>query len=136
MVIAAHSKADLVTGMELIFSGDEMFAFSCGFVLIGDGLVKADFLLADAHYEVAGWRVDAESASAAEVQANGAGVDAGRDHKVIFQLALVSVVDQVNPGEDGGVLKFGVGRNVLYPLRRIVAAEVIVFAGKLVQTCD
>src|SRR5580698_4614767 len=53
-----------------------------------------------------------------------------RNHKVIFQLPLVAVIDQINAGIHTGVLDFGISRYSTVPLGRVIAEEVVSCAGQ------
>ena len=68
-----------------------------------------------------------------EGQSDLRGIGAGRHDEVVFELALIAVVDQINPGIDVCVGDLLVRRNVRAPLRRISPDDVIDDARKLVE---
>src|SRR5208282_2662912 len=72
----------------------------------------------------------------AKIERDAARVRARRHDKVIFQLPLVAVVNQVNGGINSLVLHLRVGWHVRSPLPRIVAEEVVALAGQFIQTSN
>src|SRR6266852_2475078 len=57
-------------------------------------------------------------------------VSAGSNNKVVFELTLVAVIDQVNSGIDVLVPHLGVRGNIRSPLLGIIADEVVGNAGQ------
>ena len=57
-------------------------------------------------------------------------IGARGDDQVVFELALVAVIGEVNAGIDVLVPDLGVGRDIRPPLLRVVAEEVIDDAGQ------
>ena len=58
------------------------------------------------------------------------------DDEVVLQLALVAVVEEIDPGIDSGVAHLGVSGNVAAPLGGVVADEVVGCAGERVSALD
>ena len=71
-----------------------------------------------------------------ELYGDRAGVGAGRDQEVVFQLALVPIIDNVDARIDAFVADACVLRNSGLPFGRVVAAEVVGPARKLLHTVD
>src|SRR5207302_4626214 len=77
-----------------------------------------------------------ESFCAWKCHPDGLGVTPRRHHKVVFQLSLVAVIDQVNARVNLPIADLGIGGNVAPPLRRIVAEEVVALAGQFFDPGD
>ena len=58
------------------------------------------------------------------------GICARRDGEIVFELPLVAVIDQIDAGIKPADAHFGERRHAGLPLRRVVAGEVIDFAGQ------
>src|SRR5205814_1015179 len=56
--------------------------------------------------------VDLQALRALEAEHDPIRIGSGRDHEVIFQLALVAVVDEIDTGIDRAIVDLGVGRDV------------------------
>ena len=65
-------------------------------------------------------------------QSDGLRVSARRDHEVIFELPMVTVVDQVDAGIHSLIFHLAVGRHICAPLLPIAANEVVGLAGKFI----
>ena len=78
-------------------------------------------------------RIPANPLRPAHVERDATRVRSRRHDKVILQLPLVAVVNQVNVGIDCLVLHLRVGQNMAAPLRRIIADEVVARARQLIQ---
>lgn len=64
----------------------------------------------------------------------GAGVSARSNYKIVFELTLVAVIDQVNSGIDVLVPYLGVRRNIGAPFLGIIADKVVDLARQFTQT--
>src|ERR1035441_7155831 len=73
-------------------------------------------------------------ASAVDAPGDAAGVGAGRDDKVVLQLALIAVEDEIHAGVDLGIVDLAVGRDAGAPVLGVVADEVAHHAGLWVQS--
>ena len=73
---------------------------------------------------------------AGNLPANPGWVRAWGDHKVVLQLALVAVEDQVDAGIDSGGLYLAVGGDVRVPLGGIVPHKVVHDAGLTVEPSE
>src|ERR1035441_6518479 len=73
-------------------------------------------------------------ASAVDPPGDAAGVGAGRDDKVVLQLALIAVKDQIHAGVDLGIVDLAIGRDAGAPVLGVVADEVAHHAGLWVQS--
>ena len=69
-----------------------------------------------------------------ELPGNAAGIGARGHHKIVLELSLRAVVDEIHARIDALVLHASVGRNVGAPLLRVVANEVIALARQLPRT--
>ena len=74
------------------------------------------------------------SAGAAQLKPDPAGIGAWVDDKVVFQLALAAVVNEINSRIDLFILHLGIGRKVAMPPFRIIADEVIDLAAQFFST--
>lgn len=79
---------------------------------------------------------DADRRRPAHPQADQARVGAGLGHEVIFQLAVIVIEQQIDSRIDLPVTQAGVGRQIPYPVRRIVAQEVVQDSGLPVERLD
>ena len=68
-------------------------------------------------------------------QPDPARVGAGLDYEVVFQLALVAVIDEVHARIDVDISHPGVVRHVGAPFLRIIADEVVALARQPLQSC-
>src|ERR1035438_836154 len=68
-------------------------------------------------------------ASAVDAPGDAAGVGAGGDYKVVLQLALIAVEDEIDAGVDLGILDLAIGRDAGLPVLGVVADEVAHHAG-------
>ena len=68
-------------------------------------------------------------------QRDGVRVGARLDHKVVLQLALVGVIDQVDAGIHARVLHLGISRHIGMPFLGIVAENVVRLSGQLLKPC-
>ena len=68
--------------------------------------------------------------SAIEGEGDLVGIEAGSDAEVVFELSLIAVVGEVDSGINGFVVHAAILRNVAMPLRRIIADEIVAFAGQ------
>src|ERR1035441_2442380 len=73
-------------------------------------------------------------ASAVDAPGDAAGVGAGGDYKVVLQLALIAVEDEIDAGVDLGILDLPKSRYAAVPVLGIVADEVAHHAGLRVQS--
>ncbi|HEV3204752.1 MAG TPA: hypothetical protein VGY77_10225, partial [Gemmataceae bacterium] len=69
--------------------------------------------------------IDRQPISTWESQADGAGVSPRGQLKVVFEMLLTAVVNQVDAGVDLLIFDFAIGRYIGVPLGRIVAEQVI-----------
>src|SRR5437879_12953596 len=102
------------------WSAQQAGAFSW---LIDNWLAKSQLRTLGLHHQIP-LRIYLESFCAWKCQPDGLGVATRRHHKVVYQLSLVAVVDQVNARVNLPIADLGIGGNVAPPLRRIVAEEV------------
>ena len=77
--------------------------------------------------------IDFHFVGAREAKRDGAEVGARTHDEVVFQLPLITVVDEVDTGIDLAVTDLRVGGDVDPPLRGIVADEVVGLAGQFLQ---
>src|SRR6202035_5260553 len=82
------------------------------------------------------WNVFAAIGAASEGKSNDAGISAGTDDEVIFQLLLVPVVNQIHSWIDAGVTYFLIARHARVPLRRIIADKVVALGFLLSNAAD
>src|SRR5439155_69045 len=75
--------------------------------------------------------IDGYAVHALERQRDGLGIGAGGDHEVVFELPLVTVVDEVDARIEVLIPDLCVRGNVDTPLLRIIADEVVAFARQL-----
>src|SRR5205807_2460270 len=73
-----------------------------------------------------------DTVSSLYVKTNGTGIGSRSDDKVIFELLLVAVVDEIDAGVDILVRDLPVIGDTGVPLTRIVADKVVACASKLV----
>ena len=100
--------------------------------LMKDGLVLPELSGANAQHQIT-LRIKLKPVRAGDPQANRAGIGAGGDNKIILQFLLVAVIDQINTRinlRDANPVK---GWNLRSPARRVIAQEVVNFAGQRVQ---
>ncbi len=71
-----------------------------------------------------------------ERERNNAGVGAGGHNKVILQLALVTIVDDIDALVDFMVVDASVGGHISAPVPGILADEVVALAGQLLESFD
>src|SRR5690242_697477 len=101
-------------------------------VLVDDRLVFNHLAAGNADNQVA-VSIELQPLGAVEAELNLPWVGAWRQHEVILQLPLVTVIDQVHTGIDVGILNPGIVGHVGAPLRGIVADEVVAPARQLLQ---
>ena len=101
-------------------------------LLVDDGLMLAYGASRRVRHEFA-LGVDLQLVGALEAEHDFLRISSGGDDEVVFKLALVAVIDEVDPGIDVPVLDLGVGRDVGAPLRGIVADEVVRLSRELVE---
>ena len=78
------------------------------------------------HEDAAGGRIHLNAFCAIKIKSDLVRVGARPDNKVVFQIAALAVIDQVDAGIDLGVGDAAEGWDVGYPFLFVVAAEVIV----------
>src|SRR5438552_11092486 len=100
-------------------------------LLIDYGLVLANITLRSPQQQVAAG-VDFHSLGALEGKFDGLAVRAGRHDEIVFQLSLISVVDQIDAGIHVVVSDLGIGADVGPPLLGVASNEVVDLSGKLV----
>ncbi|MEJ2600514.1 MAG: hypothetical protein P8Z00_19420 [Anaerolineales bacterium] len=88
-----------------------------------------DLFAAHLQHQVAAG-VDRHGVAAGDGQADGAGVGAGGDVEVVFQLARFAVVDHVDAGIDAAADHPGVSGDAGVPLPGVIADVIIVPAGE------
>ena len=76
--------------------------------------------------------VEAQGIGSLDGQLDSGRIGAGRDNKVVFQLALVAVINHVHARVHIPVMDLGVVRDIGAPLLGIVPLEVVALAGQLV----
>lgn len=69
--------------------------------------------------------VDVHLAGASDFELNPFGIGAGSYREVVFQLAVVAVIDQINSGVNAFVSDLRVRGNISLPLRGIVSYEIV-----------
>src|SRR5207247_7717937 len=99
-------------------------------LLIDNGLPLADHAGGRVQHEVA-LGIHLELVGSMEAEPDPPGIGARTDDEIVFELALVAVVDQVDPRVDVLVSHLRVGRDISPPLHRIAADEVAALAWKL-----
>src|SRR5205814_1708297 len=92
-IVWPHLKSDSLTGLPQITTCD--FLPRAIDHLINDRLVLAKLCPASVENQIVP-RIDLKSVNAFKMKRDGVGVAAGRDHKIIFQLALAAVADQID----------------------------------------
>ena len=75
-------------------------------------------------------RADCDFMRAPELQPDSMGIGSGSNFKIVFQLSLIAVVNQINPGVNLLVAHARVLRHIAVPACRIASDEIIAFAGK------
>ena len=71
-----------------------------------------------------------------DFQADGPRIAPGGNLKVVFELALVAIIDEINPGIHAFVFHPGVRRHVRAPLFRVSTDEVVRLARQFVEPLD
>jgi hypothetical protein len=99
--------------------------------LIDERPVLAEFAARRLEQEVSALFFDADLLRAAEGEADGVGVCAGRDVEVVFEPPLVAVVDEFDARIDLLITHAREVRDVRPPLRRVGADEVVAPARQL-----
>ena len=126
-VILAERETDPILAQHLEASADGLTLAI--HVLVNRGLVPAHFahrsLQAQAAVSSHGNAIDATN-----LETNLSGIGPGANRKVIFKLALLAVIDQVDSRVDGTILHVRECRHVAHPAAGIVAAEVVALAGQ------
>ena len=124
MIVAAKAEADLVPGY-----GEPPFdaGLPVSVHLVQLRLLERGRAVGSIQDRIA-LRVDA-GARAIDPPGDAAGVGAGGDDKVVLQLALIAVEDQIHAGVDLGILDLAIRRNARAPVLRIVTDEVTHYAG-------
>src|SRR5256885_16435778 len=123
-------EADPIDAFAYVAAGD--FAPDSVYVLVDDRLVLTYVSSGRVQHELAP-RFDLEFVRAPETEHDLFRIRTRCDDEVVFQLALVAVVEEVDTRIDVLVLDLRIGRHVSAPLRRILADEVVRFAGELVK---
>ena len=112
---------------------------AAGFVgLIDDGLVKANFARRTGKNQVAR-RIDSQFFARRRTvnsKDNGSRVGTGFDYEIIFELPLITVIDQINAVINVCILDPGVSRDIRAPLGRIAPEEVIAHTRQLIYTAN
>ena len=101
-------------------------------LLVDDGLLLTNVALGRMQHEIA-LGVDLELVHASKAKHDLFRVRPGSDHEIVFELALVAVVEKVDPGIDVLVVDLCIGRDVGAPRGGIFADEVVCFAGEFVE---
>ena len=154
-VIGAYFKANLTWALKHIPAGDVLLLASC--FLVDAGLAEPDlpspglkhqiaarvhadlgfsildFGLASSQFRVSIFEFRVASFNG---QPNGLGVSARRHHKVVLQLLLVAVINQVDARIDVLVLHLGEGGNPGVPLLGVASDEVVGVARQPVDARD
>src|SRR5207249_3791601 len=104
-------------------------------LLVEAGPMEADLLAFSAQHKVAA-SIQFKCASALEAEANSLGISAWRHYKVVLQLCLVAVVDQVDARIDALVSYLGVGSDPGAPVPGIASDKIVGSAGQTVETRD
>ena len=99
-------------------------------LLVDDGLPLADHAGGRVQHEVA-LGVHLELVGSLEAEPDPLGIGARTDDEIVFELALGTVVDQIDPRVDVLVSHLRVRRDVGPPVRGIAAHEVVGLAWKL-----
>ena len=99
-------------------------------LLVDDGLPLADHAGGRVQHEVA-LGIHLELVGSMEAEPDPLGIGARTDDEIVFELALVAVVDQVDPRVDVLVSHLRVRRDIGPPVRGIAADEVVGLAWKL-----
>src|SRR5207244_10703193 len=110
------------------------------FSLVNDRLVKAHLAGRIAQQQIA-VGVNAEALPRPQrgrfnLKSNGARIGARIDYKIVFELPLVAVIDQVNAVIDILVFDFGVVGDIGMPLRGIVANEIVAPTLQLIEAAN
>lgn len=63
-------------------------------------------------------------------------VRASRHDEIVFQLVLVAVINEIDPGLDVFVFHLGVVRDIRAPLLGIIADEMVAFALQFIRADD
>ena len=78
-------------------------------------------------------RIDLKLLNAIELERDQSGARARRHHKIIFELPLIAVINQVDAGINILVTDLAKRRHASPPLARIVAQEIIHLGRQLLQ---
>ena len=121
-VIGAHLKADLPRTLKDIPA--RHLLLDTPDLLVEARPLEANFPAQLAHYQVA-LGVQFKIVPAFNTQTNGLWVCARRHHKVILELPLVAVINQIHAGVDVPVAYFCVSGNLCLPPSRIVSDQIV-----------
>ena len=80
--------------------------------------------------------IDGQGLHPRQTEGDGLWVGAGRHDKIVFQLPVGAVIDQVDPWIHGLIFDSSVSRNLGSPLLRIVPHEVVAGPRKVRQAGD
>ena len=73
---------------------------------------------------------------AVERERNDIGVGSGCNNKIVFQLALIAVVDEIDAFVDFMVVDASASGDISAPVPGILADEIVALAGKLLESFD
>ncbi len=76
------------------------------------------------------------SASARETNVDCLRVAARRDHKIVFQLALIAVIDQIDPWVHFPIADLAIVHYIRPPIARIFSEEIVCRARQLIRAGD
>src|SRR5207249_5981608 len=99
--------------------------------LIDDRLRLAKFASDHVEYQAA-VRIERQAISSRKAHPDRLYLGARLDHKVVFQLALVTVVNDVNTGVNAFVVHARIRGHIRSPLAGVIAEKVVHFAGQLI----
>ena len=100
---------------------------------IDNGLVLANLAFAQMQDQITAF-IDLKPVRAVEAKRNHRRVSAGRDHQVIFQLFVVAVIDQIDPGVNLRVTHPGKRGHGFLPAGGVAAEKIVHLAAKWLQT--
>ena len=129
-VVSGEPKADPLRAFAHVAPGDILP--DAVDLLIDDGLVLAYVAAFRVQHEIA-FSADLQFVRTFEVERDLLRVRTRCDDEVVFELALVAVVDEVDAGIDVLVTDLRVGRDIGAPLRRIFADEVVRLSRLLIE---
>ena len=140
-IILSQLKSDLVVGSQHIpaFNWNLQPGLRCG--LIDERFAESNLVSVEIDDEIPvvvqlgpmelGFRMPLRLKS----ERNPGRIRARRHCKIVFKMALVAVIHQVDAGVDFLVLYLGVVWNICVPVPRIASDKVIAGAGKLGKSC-